>query len=95
MLDSVREEENSGKQLQRVFWEGGLSISRAQGDSAVARKLPSAKLLCTTNRDHKPDTGSVAAVADAVRRGADLRLFYTFQFEGTGLVEETMTLQTT
>ena len=53
------------------------------------------RLLCTPNADHKPIAGSVAAVADAVRRGADLRRFSTYNLEGTGLVEETMTLQTT
>lgn len=52
-------------------------------------------LLCTTNGNHEPVSGSVAAVAEAVRRGDDLRRFSTFQLEGTGLVEETMTLQTT
>ena len=53
------------------------------------------KLLCTTNADHKPMSGSVADVADAVRRGADIRRFSTYNMKGTGLVEETMTLQTT
>ncbi len=53
------------------------------------------KLLCTTNGDHKPIAGSVADVAAAVRRGADLRRFSTYNLKGTGMVEETMTLQTT
>ena len=52
-------------------------------------------LLCRTNGNHEPVGGSVAAVADAVRRGADLRRFSTYHLAGTGLVEETMTLQTT
>ena len=57
-----------------------------------ARKV---SLLCTTNGDHQPVSGLVAAVAQAVRRGCDLRRFSTYELEGTGLVEETMTLQTT
>ena len=54
-----------------------------------------AKLLCTTDRNHEPIDGSVAAVAEAVRRGSDLRRFSTYKLKGAGLVEETMTLQTT
>ena len=67
-----------GKAALAGFLGGGLSVSSAEGGSAVDHKSSSVKLLCTTNRDHKPDTGSVAAVANAVRRGADLRRFSTY-----------------
>lgn len=53
------------------------------------------KWICTTNREHQVVDGSLTALAHAVRGGADLRRFSTYQLEGTGLVEETMTLQTT
>lgn len=56
---------------------------------------PSANLLCTTNGIHEPIAGSVAVVAAAVRRGDGLRRFSTYDLQDTGLVEETMTLQTT
>ena len=55
----------------------------------------SAVVLCRTNGRHEPTDGTVAAVADAVRRGADLRRFSTYNLRDTGRVEETMTLQTT
>ena len=55
----------------------------------------SADLLCTTDANHQPIAGSVATAAEAVREGCDLRRFSTYMLEGTGLVEETMTLQTT
>ena len=51
--------------------------------------------VCTTSGEHKVEEGSVTAVADAVREGADLRRFSTYDLKGAGLVEETMTLQTT
>lgn len=53
------------------------------------------ELLCVTDRDHTPISGSVAAVAEAVRSGSDLRRFSTYKLKGAGMVEETMTLQTT
>ena len=56
---------------------------------------PSARLLCTTDGNHRPIDGSVVSVAEAVRRGGDLRRFSTYHLEGTGLVEETMALQAT
>lgn len=55
----------------------------------------SSSLLCAEDSEHSPIGGSVAAVADAVRRGADLRRSSSFQEKGGGLVEETGTLQTT
>ena len=54
-----------------------------------------AQRLCTTNGTHQVMAGSVAAVAEAVRQGADLRRYSTYDLEGSGQVEETMTLQTT
>ena len=51
--------------------------------------------ICSVAGDFQPAAGSVAAVAEAVRRGADLRRFSTYDPESTGLVEETMSLQTT
>ena len=51
--------------------------------------------VCRVGRDFRPTHGTVAAVAEAVRRGADLRRFSTYSPQTTGLVEETMTLQTT
>ena len=50
--------------------------------------------VCTVGGDFRPAAGRVAAVAEAVRRGADLRRFSTYDPESTGLVEETMSLQT-
>ena len=50
---------------------------------------------CTVGGNFRPVEGSVAAVAEAVGRGADLRRFSTYDPESTGLVEETMSLQTT
>ena len=52
-------------------------------------------LLCTTDANHQPIAGSVATVAEAVCGGCDLRRFSTYKLKGTGLVEETMALQTT
>ncbi len=57
-------------------------------------KRTTSKLLCTLDQDHKPVAGSVAAVVDAVRRGADLRRSSSFVEREAGLVEETGTLQT-
>ncbi len=51
--------------------------------------------ICSVREDFRPAEGSVGAVAEAVRRGADLRRFSTYDPESTGLVEETMSLQTT
>ena len=67
-------------------------VSRGQ---TLGESSSSVSSLCKANGDHKPVEGAVAAVADAVRQGADLRRFSTYHLEGTGLVEETMTLQTT
>ena len=50
---------------------------------------------CTVGEDFNPSDGCVSDVADAVGRGADLRRFSTYNPESTGLVEETMSLQTT
>ena len=50
---------------------------------------------CTVGEDFHPTDGCVADVADSVRQGADLRRFSTYDPESTGLVEETMSLQTT
>ena len=58
-------------------------------------KSSHAEWLCTTNGQHQVVEGSVAAVAEAVRTGADLRRFSTYYLKGSGLVEETMALQTT
>ena len=51
--------------------------------------------LCTTSGEHQVVEGSLSDVAAAVRAGADLRRFSTYDLQGAGLVEETMTLQTT
>jgi len=51
--------------------------------------------LCSVGKDFRPTDGDTAAVANAVRQGADLRRFSTYSPKLTGLVEETMTLQTT
>jgi len=51
--------------------------------------------LCRIGRDFQPIAGDVTAVAQALRRGADLRRFSTYSPQTIGLVEETMTLQTT
>ena len=67
-------------------------VSRGRASGA---NLSLVSLLCKTNAQHTPVEGDVVAVADAVRQGADLRRFSTYQLEHTGLVEETMTLQTT
>ena len=50
---------------------------------------------CTVDKNFRSVQGDVRAVADAVRRGADLRRFSTYDPPETGLVEETMALQTT
>lgn len=50
---------------------------------------------CRIGGDFQALEGSVAEVAAAVRRGADLRRFSTYDPPQTGLVEETMALQTT
>ena len=65
-----------------------------QGRANSAMKRTTSKLLCTLDKDHKPVGGSVAAVVDAVRRGADLRRSSSFEEREAGLVEETGTLQT-
>lgn len=73
-----------------------FAIGACADEPSTLGKTPSfVKLLCTTNGLHKPVEGSVAAVAEAVRQGADLRRFSTYNLKGTGAVEETMTLQTT
>ena len=51
--------------------------------------------ICSVRGDFRTTSGDVAAVAEAVRRGADLRRLSTYDPESTGLVEETMSLQTT
>ena len=51
--------------------------------------------LCRVGRDFRPMQGDVAAVAEAVRQGADLRRFSTYSPKKIGMIEETMTLQTT
>lgn len=51
--------------------------------------------ICSISGDFSPTAGTVADVAEAVRGGADLRRFSTYDPESTGLVEETMSLQTT
>ena len=43
--------------------------------------------VCTTNRQHQVVEGSVADVATAVRAGADLRRFSTYDLKGAGLKE--------
>jgi hypothetical protein len=62
----------------------------AGGDDEAA---PGVQWVCTTNRQHEVTEGSVEAVASAVRAGCDLRRFSTYDLGG--LVEETMSLQTT
>jgi hypothetical protein len=51
--------------------------------------------LCRISGNFSPVSGKVEDVAEAVRHGADLRRFSTYDPDSTGLVEETMTLQTT
>ena len=51
--------------------------------------------LCRVNGDFTATSDQVAAVAEAVRHGADLRRFSIYDPKATGMVEETMTLQTT
>lgn len=51
--------------------------------------------LCSVGEDFRPTDGDAAAVAAAVRCGADLRRYSTYDPPETGLVEETMGLQTT
>ncbi len=51
--------------------------------------------LCSVGEDFRPTEGQSASVADAVRRGADLRRYSIYDPSLTGLVEETMGLQTT
>ena len=60
-----------------------------------AASTGNARWLCTTNGRHQVVDGAVGDVAAAVRSGADLRRFSTYELKGAGLVEETMTLQTT
>lgn len=67
----------------------------SNGAPTSGRDSSSVSPLCRTDSGHEPTEGSVAAVAEAVRGGADLRRFSTYNLAGTGLVEETMTLQTT
>jgi hypothetical protein len=62
----------------------------------VSLENPSkANLLCVTDKDYFPISGSVASAASAVRLGCDLHRFSTYLLEGTGIVEETMKMQTT
>jgi hypothetical protein len=51
--------------------------------------------LCSVGEDFRATEGRLASVADAVRRGADLRRYSTYDPPSTGRVEETMALQTT
>ena len=73
---------------------GRLEMVSLQGRANSAMKRTTSELLCTLDQDHKRVGGSVEAVVDAVRRGADLRRSSSFEEREAGLVEETGTLQT-
>jgi len=51
--------------------------------------------LCSVGEDFRVIDGDPTSVAEAVRQGADLRRYSTYNPALTGLVEETMALQTT
>ena len=51
--------------------------------------------VCATNGQHQVIEGALSNLAAAVRAGYDLRRSSTYNLPGAGLVEETMTLQTT